>query len=337
MNVRSFLKNKRLFIIIQLIVITFIALLLYVLSINTYAIIFITGLYTVSSFLILIVEFIQKYSFYNELMKQLASLDKKYLLSAIIEQPNFLEGEILHEVLRETNKSMNDQIAQYKLASEAYREYIETWVHEVKTPIASSKLIIENNVNPVTLSVCEELAKIESFVEQTLFYSRSSSVEKDYIIKEVSLETLVKDVIKKNAKALIESKFTIQLNDLAYNVYTDTKWVDFILGQIIANSIKYKQDPAKISIYAREGDHHISLYIRDQGIGILEKDIPKVFDKGFTGQNGRTYTQSTGIGLYLCKTLCDKLGLHISLESQVNEGVTVIIVFPINRMLMFES
>jgi signal transduction histidine kinase len=162
-------------------------------------------------------------------------------------------------------------------------------------------------------------------------------VEKDYIIKEVSLETLVKDVIKKNARALIEGKFNIELNDLAYHVFTDTKWVDFILGQIIANCIKYKKEPAKISIYAREGPNHISLYMEDQGIGILEKDIPKVFDKGFTGQNGRKYLQSTGIGLYLCKKLCDKLGLHISLESTVNEGVTVEIIFPKNSMLIFES
>lgn len=337
MNAYSFIKSKLLYIIIQLFVMAFTSLLLHVLGIDPYAIVFIIGLYLVSSIVVLIVEFVQKYNFYNEVTNQLSMLDKKYLLASIMKQPNFLEGEILHDILQVTNKSMNDHIAQYKIASEEYREYIETWVHEVKTPIASSKLIIENNPSHVTHSIGEEISKIDGFVEQALFYSRSNSVEKDYLIKQVSLESLVKDVIKKNAKALIESKFSIELNNLAHNVFTDPKWVDFILGQIIANSIKYKQDPAKISISTQVGANHVSLNIKDQGIGIPEKDISKVFDKGFTGQNGRKYAQSTGIGLYLCKTLCDKLGLHISLDSEVNMGVTVIIVFPINRMLIFES
>jgi len=337
MNLRSYLKNKLMFIIIHLAVVAFTTLLLTVLLVDRYAIIFIAGLYIVANIVILTIEYVTKHGFYNKLMTQLDTLDQKYLLSSIMPEPNFLEGEILQEVLVTSNKAMNDQIAQYKISSEEYKEYIETWVHEVKTPIASSKLIIENNASPVTRSIGEEMSKIEDFVEQALFYSKSSSVEKDYIIKEVSLESVVKSIIRKNAKALIESKFTMELKQLSYNVYTDTKWIDFILGQIIANAIKYKRDPAKISFYAQENANSITLYIEDYGVGIDDKDIPKVFDKGFTGQNGRKHAQSTGIGLYLCRTLCDKLGLQLSLTSKGNEGVIVAIVFPINRMMLFES
>jgi len=337
MSIKTFLKDKLLYIIINILVATFTSLLLFVIKLNTYAICFIVGLYIVSNIIVLLIELITKQSYYNTVKASLKSLNKKCLLSELISEPSFAEGKLLYDVLKITNKSMNDEVAKYRIASEEYREYIEAWVHEVKTPIASSKLLIENNKNPTTKSIDEEIDKIYSFVEQALFYSISNGVEKDYIIREVSLKNLINIVISKNAKAFIEGKIGILVIDLDYSIYTDVKWTDFILNQLLSNAIKYKKDNERIKIYASQNPNSISLFIEDNGIGIPEKDISKVFQKGFTGENGRKYSKSTGMGLYLCKKLCDKLGLGIFIKSGQKTGTIVQIVFPKSRMTMLES
>lgn len=229
-------------------------------------------------------------------------------------------------------------MASYRRASNDYREYIETWVHEVKTPIASSRLMIENNKNEVTRSLETEISRIEGYVEQALFYTRSNSVEKDYIIKKVNLKEMISSCVKKNARALIESRISVQMQDLEEDVFTDAKWIDFIVGQILSNSIKYRrdQDP-QIKIFAEKKENSIRLSICDNGIGIPPQDIRRVFEKGFTGENGRRFTRSTGMGLYLCKKLCEKLGLSISLTSQVGQGTLIEILFPKSKMFLLEN
>ena len=144
-----------------------------------------------------------------------------------------------------------------------------------------------------------ELSRIEGYVEQALFYTRSNSVEKDYIIKKVNLKEMVSSCIKKNARALIESRISVQLQDLEEDVFTDAKWIDFIVGQILNNSIKYRreQDP-RIKIFAEPRQNSIRLVISDNGIGIPAQDIQRVFEKGFTGENGRKFMRSTGCLLY---------------------------------------
>jgi signal transduction histidine kinase len=169
---------------------------------------------------------------------------------------------------------------------------------------------------------------LDAFVEQALFYSRSNNVEKDYAIRGVILKDLVNQTIKGNSRNLIESKVLIELQKLDYEIFTDSKWFEFIVSQIITNSIKYKKDKPKIVFHALENDNNIVFYISDNGIGIPENELSKVFDKGFTGQNGRKYAKSTGIGLYLAQKLCHKLGLSIGITSKVNEGTTIFITFP---------
>ena len=192
-------------------------------------------------------------------------------------------------------------------------------------------MVIENNKNAVTKSIDEELDKVENYVEQALFYARSNTVEKDYYIKNSNLKEIVNESIKKNKSILIQEKVDINIHDLDITVNTDSKWVVFILNQIIQNSVKYrnKEINSNLEIYSKKGKENIVLYIKDNGIGIKKGEISRVFEKGFTGTNGRlSGKKSTGIGLYLCKKLCEKLGITIELNSIQGKGTEVKIVFP---------
>ncbi len=192
-------------------------------------------------------------------------------------------------------------------------------------------MIVENNKNEVTKSIDEELNKVENYIEQALYYARSNTVEKDYYIKKAILKDIVNESIKRNKNVLIHERIFINVHDLELEVNTDNKWIVFILNQIIQNSIKYKKqnDNSEIEIYAKRGKEKVILFIKDNGIGIKKGEITRVFEKGFTGTNGRLIgKKSTGIGLYLCKNLCNKLGIAIELNSIQDEGTEIRLVFP---------
>lgn len=286
-------------------------------------------------FISLRIEFQKKKEFYDNLEKNISELEDKYLISEIINYPEFIEGKILKDTIQETGKSMIENVNKYKHLTEDYKEYIELWIHEIKTPIAASKMIIENNKTQFTKSIEEELDKIENYTEQALFYARSNVVEKDYIITKSNLKEIVNQSILKNKNNLLSNKVSIDLYDLDKIVYTDSKWLTFIINQIIQNSIKYSnKENKKIEIYAKSESERVNLYIKDNGIGIKKDEISKVFNKGFTGTNGRIQNEkSTGIGLYLCKKLCDRLGIDIEINSEQYKGTKVKIIFPKNSYL----
>lgn len=294
--------------------------------IKIYIPLIIMGLYVIS----IIIEYFKRKKFYNNLLKMLEELDEKYLITEIIKTPNFLEGQIFKNSLEQIDKSMLENVNKYKYMTEDYKEYIELWIHEIKIPISASKMVIENNKNAITKSIDEELDKVENYIEQALFYARSNTVEKDYYIRKVFLKEIVTESIKKNKSSLIQEKISIDIHDLEIEVNTDNKWIVFILNQIIQNSIKYrKKENSVMEIYANQGKENVILYIKDNGIGIKQGEITRVFEKGFTGTNGRlSNKKSTGIGLYLCKKLCNKLGIGIELNSVQNEGTEVKLVFP---------
>lgn len=300
--------------------------------IKIYIPIIILGLY----FIAVLYEYFKKKNFYNKLQKILEELDEKYLITEIIENPNFIDGKILKNILEQINKSMIENVNTYKYLTEDYKEYIELWIHEIKLPIAASKMVIENNKNTVTKSIDEELDKIENYTEQALFYARSNTVEKDYYIRKCYLKDIVNESIKKNKSILIQEKITMNIHDLNIEVHTDSKWIVFILNQIIQNSVKYKKQEGttEIELYAKQGKDNVILYIKDNGIGIKKSEISRIFEKGFTGTNGRLQNKkSTGIGLYLCKKLCDKLGIAIEVESNENKGTEIKLVFPQNSYI----
>lgn len=332
----TFLKDKLLFIISQIGIIFFVSLLLSVMKINKEAIFLVCLTISVITVVALVAEFMRKHTFYKTLSTTLAQMEKKQYISQLIKNPHFLEGEILVEVLQQVTKAMNDEISSYQMAQEEYREYIETWIHEVKLPIAGIGLLCENNKTDLTKHIAREVKRIEAYVEQALYYARSTQVEKDYSIKKIELEAFIKSVIKKHSAQLIACKADIKLEHLTAIIFSDPKWLDFIVGQIISNSIKYRRDIFKLSFFAEEVAGQVVLSISDNGIGIAKKDLSRVFEKGFTGENGRKYAKSTGIGLYLCKKLCEKMYLGIEIESEIGVGTTIKITFPKNQNVLYE-
>jgi signal transduction histidine kinase len=323
MGLGEYLREKMPFIIVSIVASAFAAFMLQIVRADRFFIFFVPGIFFAGILFALIPEYIAKYRYYREFEEILGGLDKRYLISEVAECPDFYEGRILYDALKLVGKSMNDEIAIYKRSSTEYREYIEMWVHEVKTPIAGLELICENKGNERAL---EEVQKIEGYVDQALFYSRSGDVEKDYMIKEIALSELVRHLLRNNSKYLISHKISVHLGNLAFSVRTDAKWVVFILRQLLDNSVKY--GGKNLWFDAAHRDDGIVLIFRDDGIGIPEADVKRIFDKGFTGENGRRFGRSTGLGLYLCKKLCTKLGLSISADSRPGAGVTMEIVFP---------
>lgn len=330
MSFKKFIKEKLALIIVLILSLSTIEILLIPYNINLYIRIYIFLSPLLLLLIILIIEFNTKNSFYKNLTQNMQDLNEKYLISEIINTPNFIEGKILKETMQDAGKSMLENVNQYKHLQEDYKEYIELWIHEIKIPIAASKMVIENNKSKAGKSVDEELDKIENYIEQALFYARSNTVEKDYVIGKINLQDIVNTAVLKNKSTLIANKINVDLHDLEKEVYTDGKWIVFILNQILQNSIKYrKSENSKIEIFAKEQKENVILYIKDNGIGIKKGEITRVFEKGFTGENGRIIgKKSTGIGLYLCKKLCDKLRHGIELNSEKDIGTEIKIVFP---------
>ncbi|MDO4261709.1 MAG: sensor histidine kinase [Eubacteriales bacterium] len=287
--------------------------------------------------LLLLTDYDKKKRFYDDALSKLQELDQKYLLSEVISSPTFAEGRILQELLEDTGRSMLEHVNEYKHAQEEYKDYIELWIHEIKTPIAAGKLLTENHPGETAKELQKEFDRIEAYTEQALYYARSSTAEKDYLIKRTSLHALVNAALRKNRAALLKSRTALILHDLDMEVFTDSKWLTFILGQLLQNAAKYaKAQDSRLEIFGTTSPQGVLLTLRDNGVGISESDLPRVFEKGFTGENGRlSGKKSTGLGLYLCKKLCEKLGLGLTLSSKQGVGTEARISFPLNSHVYF--
>ena len=334
MKLKDYLKDKSLFLLADILLVAALALLFYLLSVGTMVIIFFSAIVLACLLLPLIIDYGRRRKFYHSLLSLFDALEEKNLIAEVMEQPNFKEGIILYDILKGSNKAMLEEIKQYRKAQEEYRGYIEMWVHEIKTPIASSRLMLENHEDiPGAKGLCEDLDTLENLVEQVLFYARSNAVEKDYMVRRTNLKDIVYGAVRRNANILIEQKIQVETFGLDREVNTDGKWFEFILNQIIGNAIKYgRREEPKIQISLRTKPNAVLLDVADNGIGIPSKEIGRVFEKGFTGTNGRKQGKSTGMGLYLCARLCEKLGHGLKISSEKGQGTTVTIVFPESSM-----
>lgn len=269
----------------------------------------------------------------DKLLEMAGQLKERYLIPEVMQEPDRAEEQVFYQLLKMSEKSMLERIGEVERERGEYRAYIEQWVHEVKTPITALKLLCENNRSPFSRDVLAELENINRYTEQALYYARSEHTEKDYSIREMNLADVVHGAIADNKYLLRQCDMAITVDDLEPVVYADDKWVRFILNQIISNAVKYRppQHPALRIFTERSGDQ-VLLSIADNGIGIPESDLPRIFEKGFTGQNGRTIHSSTGIGLYLCKRLCDKLGIGLAASSS-DKGTTITLSFHINDFI----
>ncbi len=311
------------------------AALLWVLRVDRTAVGFVCALMLLGGLIPLAAEFFRKRSFYRDTLEMLGQLKPKYLLSELLEDPEFWEGTLFCEALAETSKAMNDAVSAAQRDAGEYREYVEAWVHEVKTPIAAGRLALENAPGPLADSLEEALFQIEGYVEQALYYARSGAVERDYLVRPVPLREAAANAVKRFARPLIAAGFSIDLEGLDAVAYADSKWVEFMLGQLIANAVKYRGPSPRLTFTQRVEEQAVVLTVADNGKGIPAADLPRVWEKGFTGENGRALaTRSTGLGLYLCKKLCGRLGVGLSIRSAVGEGTAVSFTFPKGRFYL---
>lgn len=276
----------------------------------------------------LLTEYLRKKKFYNEMYNILEGLDQKYLLTEMKLNPNFAEGEILMDVMYEVDRSMKERLNEIEQSYVEFKEYLEMWIHQIKIPISAIKLMNYNG----NIDVAKQLVQINrmnDYVEQILYYARADAPEKDYILKKCNLEGIINNVLLQQKELLLGNRIKIQKNNTDKDVVTDGKWITFMLGQIINNSVKYmdKNKESYISFEVVEAKDKTILTIKDNGIGITIKDVPRVFERSFTGENGRKNNVSTGMGLYICKRLCNKLGHEIDISSVDGEGTSVSISF----------
>lgn len=333
MKLKDYLKDRIIIIAIYSVMIIFVTLFLMVLKVSDEGIIAILFILILAIISIIFYDYFRRREFYYQFFESLDALEEKYLVTELINNAAFLEGRILYQSLYEINKSMNEKIGLLKYNQEDFRDYIEMWIHEVKMPLANLILITHNNKNVVNQRFIEELKKLEDYLDQVLYYTRSENAEKDYLIKETNLASCVRSVALKNKDTLLYNKVNLKTNNININVLTDSKWLLFILNQLINNSVKYRREKedAFIEISTRKKDGQIILSVYDNGIGISSSDLPRVFDKSFTGKNGHNNNvNSTGMGLYISKKLLEKLGHQIAVESVLGEYTRVDIIFNSN-------
>ncbi|MDP4121380.1 MAG: sensor histidine kinase [Bacillota bacterium] len=293
------------------------------------------GLYVVyvSMFLFtvyLTLDFIMKRNYYGKL-KEASNAQRLDWVNSLPEPMN-AEQRTCQELMQKLYQNANEELSEYHLKSAEDLEFVTTWVHEIKTPIAASKLIIENSLNnpseKALFSIEDEINKIEDFVQMTLFYSRARDFAKDYIISSISLENVIKNCIKTEYPNITNKNLKIRIDNLNLEVDTDEKWLGFIFKQLLDNAVKYSPLGGEIKIYASRTEKECTLIIEDSGVGIKQEDIGRIFEKNFTGANGRKYNTSTGIGLYLSQKLARKLGHFISAESDYGHSTKVTVHFP---------
>ena len=326
MKFAAYLKDKIIIILIYPAFSLIIALMLLAFKTQVSLIVAIMVILALLLIIIILYDFIRKKNFYNKLVNNIDLLDKKYLVLETLNRPSFYEGNILFDQLYEINKSMIEEINRYSLSISDFKEYIEMWIHEVKIPISSLILMCHNDKRFLDKKYIHQISKLDNYIDQVLYYVRSENTEKDFIIKEYKLDQVISQVALKNKDDILENKinFIVDIDDLY--IRTDIKWLEFILNQIINNSIKYKKNKdSYIKISSKNYDDKVVIIITDNGIGIKESDLPRIFDKSFTGTNGREKVKSTGMGLYIVKNLCEKLGHIVDVKSEVGKYTSIYI------------
>lgn len=267
------------------------------------------------------VAFLRCRSRLHELENIMDSLDQKYLFAECIPEARSIYERRLLDLSRRAGKAMIGAVSDARAAGQEYREYVESWVHEIKTPITAAGLICRSADPETRQKLSRELAQIEAHVERALFYARAESPEKDFIIRQVSLADIAAQAIDRHRTLLIQSNIRVETEHLEQSVYTDEKWAGFILGQLLQNAARYRSEHPVITLSAKPLGQRVQLIVRDNGIGIPAHELPRVFDRGFTGSNGRTRGGSTGMGLYLCRKLADCLEIDLQIRSETGDGI----------------
>ena len=330
MKIKDYLKDHFIEIILFSFLLLFLFFLLLLLKISLTTIFFILGLILLFYLFSFFYNYLKRKIFFNEFFTILEKIDQKYFITEMLPKSNFLEGNLFLQALYEIDKSMKEKVNESEKSMRDFKDYLELWIHEIKLPIAS--LILQNhNKSTKDSKELEQIRKIEEYVEQVLFYVRSEHSSNDYLIHECNLNTMVKNVLLRNKDDFLALNIQIETKNLNKKILTDSKWFEYILNQIVSNAKKKKKEKdSYIHFEAEEQENFITVSIIDNGIGINASDLPKVFEKSFTGENGHQTKESTGMGLFLVKKMCEQLGHLVKIESKENEYTKVSILISKN-------
>ena len=317
---KSYLKKNIKVYILFVVFIAVFFIMFYLYNLPLEALIYTGSLCFLASLIASFLDFVN----YRESYKKLKFLEKN-ILNDLEDLPKSLDIRIdyYHKIIEKLYEELEKLTQENRQKNTDMVDYYSMWVHQIKTPIAAMNFLLDNEeVDQKNLQ--QELFKIERYVEMVLTYIRLDSISSDYVITKINLDEVVKDSVKKYATIFINKK--IKLNYVSHEtmVISDKKWLSFAFEQILGNSVKYSSAGGEITIETCEN----KLVIEDNGMGIKEEDLPRIFEKGFTGFNGRYEKKSSGLGLYLCKKTLDKLGHHIEISSKVGEGTRIEITFP---------
>lgn len=333
MNIGKYIKEKKENIILFIILVIILLFLLDLFGVNKYLTIMILSLLSIYFIVDFFTFYLKRKKYYDNFLNNLNLLDKKYLILETLEEPEFLDGKFFYDALYKIDKSMMENINNYRNETEDFKEYVEMWIHEIKIPIAGLMLMYHNN-KTVNKNFLDQLNSLDNLTDQILYYVRSNYAEKDFLIKEASMDKIINEVLLKNKDSILENHIDVTVDVKNIKVLTDSKWLVFILNQIINNSIKYcdKNRKSYIMFYIEDNEKETTLHIKDNGIGVNASDLKHVFDKSFTGENGRKMRNSTGFGLYISKKLIEKLGHKISATSEENKYFEIAITFGKNNL-----
>lgn len=251
-----------------------------------------------------------------------ANLDK-ITLSVIDSMPEAHSEEVrdYQNAIRRLGNEYRNYVSESERKYENMMDYYTVWAHQIKTPIFSMKLAFQGEDSTLSRRLSADLFRIEQYVDMVLVYLRLDSEYTDYVFKECNMDEVIKNSVKKFASEFIGRKLSLEYEPEDVTVVSDSKWLGFVIGQIISNSLKYTETGG-IKIYFKEPK---ILVIEDTGIGIAEEDLPRIFEKGYTGYNGRTDGSASGIGLYLCRRICGNLNIGIQAESEVGKSTRIIL------------
>lgn len=278
-------------------------------------------------------DFLQQRARLLELKSILDGLDRKYLFTECVPLPRGLYERRLFDLTRRAGRDMTGAVSDAQASQREYREYVERWVHEIKAPITAARLICRELDGDTRRKLTTELSQIEAHVERALFYARAENPEQDCLFRQVELGKIAAQAIENHRSLLIQNGVRLEMENMNCAVYTDEKWVVFILGQLLQNAARYRGPEPVITLSAKPLGRQTQLIVHDNGIGIPAHELPRVFERGFTGSNGRIRGGSTGMGLYLCRKLAVFLELGLDITSTEGNGTVVTLTFPAKENL----
>ena len=333
MTLREFLSDRLFRVITQLLCFTMAALFLRATGTQSGVLAILAAVFLLAFCAVQLSDFLSQRARLRELKSILDSLDRKYLFTECAPPPKNLYERRLFDLTRQAGRDMTGAVSDAEASQREYRDYVEQWVHEIKAPITAARLTCRDLDGETRRKLTAELAQIEAHVERALFYARAENPQQDCLFRQADLGKIAAQAIENHRSLLIQNGVRVETEGLDCKIYTDEKWAVFILGQLFQNAARYRGPEPVITLSAKPLVRQTQLIVHDNGIGIPAHELPRVFERGFTGSNGRACGGSTGMGLYLCRKLASFLDLELRIVSQEGAGTTVTLTFPAKENL----